>query len=51
MRTTHRVPSGAEQRIVDGVQVRLIRAKERARFMRLLDKHHYLGGFGLSASK
>ena len=44
MRTTHRVPSGAEQRIVDGVQVRLIRAKERARFMRLLDKHHYLGG-------
>ena len=32
-----------EQRLVEQVRVRIIRADERKRFMRLLAKHHYLG--------
>jgi hypothetical protein len=43
MKATHRHPSEREQRIVDSVQVRPIRSAERARCMRLLKRHHYLG--------
>ena len=43
MKTTRRLPSEQEQRIVDTVSVRPIRAQERARCMRLLKRHHYLG--------
>jgi hypothetical protein len=43
MKTTCRLPSQSEQKIVDSTQVRLIGAGERARCMRLLERHHYLG--------
>ena len=44
MRTKSAVLSGREQRIVDTVRVRLVRGKaERARCLRLLEQHHYLG--------
>jgi hypothetical protein len=42
MKKSYRVPSEKEQRIVENVQVRPIRASERSRFMRLLKNHHYL---------
>jgi hypothetical protein len=42
MKKKYRVPSEKEQQIVENVRVRPIRASERARFMRLLKKHHYL---------
>lgn len=38
-----RMPSAQEQALVEQIEVRPIRASERARFMRLLRKHHYLG--------
>jgi hypothetical protein len=37
------LPSEKEQKLIDTVQVRPIRAEERARVMRLLKRHHYLG--------
>jgi len=43
MKPHPRLPSESEQKIVDTVQVRPLRADERPRFMRLLAKHHYLG--------
>lgn len=43
MKIKHRIPTGAEQKIVDNVQVRPMRRTERARCMRLLEKYHYLG--------
>jgi len=43
MKTTHRQPSASEQRLVENVQVRLLRPAERPRCMRLLRRHHYLG--------
>jgi len=43
MKTKPRLPSDKEQELVATVQVRLIRAEERARFMKLLTRHHYLG--------
>jgi hypothetical protein len=43
MKRKYRTPTGREQRIVEQVQVRPLRAAERPRFMRLLDRHHYLG--------
>ena len=43
MRTNLRLPSEKEQRLINTVTVRPIRAHERARCMRLLQKHHYLG--------
>lgn len=42
MRKKYRKPTEKEQRIVDSVKVRPMRASERKRFMRLLKKHHYL---------
>ena len=43
MKTPPRFPSEQEQSLVAGVQVRLLRSAERPRFMRLLERHHYLG--------
>jgi hypothetical protein len=43
MKTRPRLPSEQEQKLVAGVQVRLLRSSERPRFMRLLKRHHYLG--------
>jgi hypothetical protein len=43
MKTKYRTPSEREQRHVEQVRVRPIRPEERPRFMRLLDRHHYLG--------
>ena len=43
MKTKPCLPSEKEQKLIDTVQVRLIRAEERARVMRLLKRHHYLG--------
>lgn len=43
MKTKLRLPSEKEQRLVDSVKVRPIRASERPRCMRLLKRHHYLG--------
>jgi hypothetical protein len=43
MKTPRRLPSEKEQRLVETVQVRPIRATERVRCMRLLERHHYLG--------
>lgn len=43
MKTKPRLPSEKEQKLIDTVQVRPIRADERARVMRLLKRHHYLG--------
>lgn len=43
MKTRPRLPSEQEQKLVAGVQVRLLRVAERRRFMRLLERHHYLG--------
>lgn len=43
MKTQVRLPSEKEQALVDSVKVRPIRDGERARFMRLLKRHHYLG--------
>jgi hypothetical protein len=43
MKTTPRLPTDKEQWIVDTIQVRPIRPAERARCMRLLERHHYLG--------
>jgi hypothetical protein len=44
MKTKYRTPTEREQRILEQVRVRPLRADERSRFMRLLDRHHYLGG-------
>jgi uncharacterized protein YigA (DUF484 family) len=43
MKSKYRTPTEREQRIVKQVQVRPLRANERARCMRLLERHHYLG--------
>jgi len=43
MKTKPRRPSEREQQLVNTVGVRPIRAQERARCMRLLERHHYLG--------
>ena len=43
MKRRPRLPSEKEQQLVDGVQIRPIRAEALARFMRLLERHHYLG--------
>jgi len=43
MKTQPRLPSEKEQKLVDTVRVRPIRAEERMRCMRLLKRHHYLG--------
>lgn len=43
MKKPRRLPSEKEQWIVDTVRVRPIRSGERARCMRLLERHHYLG--------
>jgi hypothetical protein len=43
MKTEVRLPSVKEQTLVDSVQVRPIRSDERARFMKQLERHHYLG--------
>ena len=43
MKTQPRLPSEKEQKLVESVQVRPIRAEERTRCMRLLKRHHYLG--------
>lgn len=40
---TARRPPGAEPAVLDGIQIRLVRAQELKRFDRLLDQHHYLG--------
>jgi hypothetical protein len=44
MKSKYRTPTEREQRIIKQVQVRRLRANERARCMRLLERHHYLGG-------
>lgn len=38
-----RLPTEKEQKLVDSVRVRPIVASERTRFMRQLERHHYLG--------
>jgi hypothetical protein len=38
-----RLPTDAEQSVLDHLQVRLLEAAERPRFDQLLDQHHYLG--------
>ena len=38
-----RLPSEKEQKLVNTVSVRAMRPDERERFMRLLNRHHYLG--------
>jgi hypothetical protein len=43
MKTKPCLPSEKEQTLIDTVQVRPIRVEERARVMRLLKRHHYLG--------
>ena len=43
MKTQPRLPSEEEQWIVDTILVRPIKPSERAKCMRLLDRHHYLG--------
>jgi len=43
MKTKPHLPSEKEQKLVESVQVRPIRADERIRCMRLLKRHHYLG--------
>lgn len=43
MKKPQRLPSEKEQWIVDTIRVRPIKFSERARCMRLLDEHHYLG--------
>jgi len=43
MKKTQRLPSEKEQWIVDTIRVRPIKPSERAKCMRLLDAHHYLG--------
>jgi hypothetical protein len=43
MKTQPRLPSEKEQRLIDTVSVRPMHREERARFMRLLKRHHYLG--------
>jgi hypothetical protein len=43
MKETQRLPSEKEQWIVDTIQVRPIKPSERAKCMRLLEDHHYLG--------
>jgi len=43
MKGKYRTPTEREQRSVEQVQVRPLRAAERARCMRLLERHHYLG--------
>jgi hypothetical protein len=43
MKTQYRTPSEREQKLVEQIRVRSLRAKERPRFMRLLAKYHYLG--------
>jgi len=43
MRTKPRLPSEKEQRLIDTVSVRPIRSDERVRFMKVLERHHYLG--------
>lgn len=43
MKNKYRTPTDREQRLMEQVRVRPLRADERARFMRLLDRHHYLG--------
>ncbi|MEK7992270.1 MAG: ISAs1 family transposase [Planctomycetota bacterium] len=43
MKRTPRLPSEEEQKLVEDVHVRPIRSDERARFMKLLERHHYLG--------
>lgn len=43
MKARRRLPSAREQQWVETVSVRLVRAKEKARLMRLLQRHHYLG--------
>lgn len=43
MKTTLRLPSEKEQRLIESVRVRPIRPNERERCMRQLKRHHYLG--------
>lgn len=43
MKTVLRLPSEKEQKLVDHIKVRPIRASERVRCMRQLKRHHYLG--------
>lgn len=43
MKTQPRLPSEKEQRIVDTIRVRPIKPAERAKCMRMLERHHYLG--------
>ena len=43
MKTKPCLPSEKEQKLIDTVHVRPMRTEERARFMRLLERHHYLG--------
>ena len=43
MKTKPRLPSEKEQRLIETLRVRPIRADERSRSMRLLARHHYLG--------
>ena len=43
MKTHLRLPSEKEQRLIETVQVRPIRASERERCMQELKRHHYLG--------
>lgn len=43
MKKTPHLPSAKEQWIVDTIRVRPIKPSERAKCMRLLDAHHYLG--------
>jgi hypothetical protein len=44
MKSKYRTPTEREQRLIEQVQLRPLRADERSRCMRLLDRHHYLGG-------
>jgi hypothetical protein len=43
MKKEQRLPSEKEQWIVDTIQVMPVKQSERAKCMRLLEKHHYLG--------
>jgi hypothetical protein len=43
VKSKYRTPTDRQQRIIEQVRVRRLRADERPRFMRLLQRHHYLG--------
>jgi len=47
MKGKYRKPTSAEQRVLDGVKVRLVKHKEEKRFERLIRQKHYLKNMNL----